>query len=925
MSRTAPQSTSNALTPSFASVSSSAGFQAGDLIYAKDNTYGPIPNGVVASATFPISTTQDAARTPYNQTVVSVMEDSANTLGNNGRGPGAALLSNGNIVLVGTQQYAYYSSAVARAFYKIVDQNFTTVVSATQIGGTQVEAAGASSVAALTGGGFVVVFCANTSAPQYAVFSNTGSITLASTAIPGFSNSSGVTCASLPNGGFVIVSVTTGSTLQSRTFGASGTAVSAVQSFATWNRSYYQPPVAVYPDSSFSIASITTSTIIIYNFSTTGTLGTSHTVVTDAYNSGLACIDLTALSNGNALLAYANTSNQLYLGQYTSSTGAWVGSGNYASNTQTTGSVKGLSGGGFAVFSGSGGSALQGFYSVRSNTYSTITNATINGVCANLQTTQNATILEGSTYITLVITSVGNNGPTGTPVAIQFLKASPYTQRSLSSLTFTAANLSATVNSYARSNSTPNAASFLATTTQTLSTTIPVSSGTNFALTPYTPSGADNINTSSAATMLNGQFVVAYAVNGGGVRYCVFNPDGTLVQTVVVSATANVSSTPVGLVCLGNGKLVVAYASSSTQIDFFVYSTSYALLVSGNTSGVTYPPNSVASSNYSLSLSALETDKFLIGWLDASAYPAAAIWNDAGTKLFDLRDTTFSGNQSARWAGNQNGQISCLFYVPASVYYYKSDFVRYNSTYSFAGASSLSSFNTQSITQQALMTPNGVFVSSPANGASNRLSMIACQGPTNVNIGYGTSASNTAQNIAMCIGSANEIMVLLLESGTKNYYLYSPASTLNVVGSSQPANYLNNSISVDNNTSGSTPSITCIYKDTFAFAYKTTSNALKVGIISTASRTYSQAITANVTASNTALIPSQSNGYYLAGVSASACSAGGTGVIQTNGSATLSADYPAATVSQSFDFTSPTVPVGIKGTIAGRNLTLQGG
>lgn len=116
-----------------------------------------------------------------------------------------------------------------------------------------------------------------------------------------------------------------------------------------------------------------------------------------------------------------------------------------------------------------------------------------------------------------------------------------------------------------------------------------------------------------------------------------------------------------------------------------------------------------------------------------------------------------------------------------------------------------------------------------------------------------------------------------------------------------------------------------IYDNIYAFSYITTAGTIFLGFLNTVAATYSTNITAGVTPSNTALVPSPANGYYLAGVSASECAAGGTGVLQVNGAATLNSQYPAGTPSQAFDFNTPALDVGVRGTIAGRNMIISGG
>ena len=68
------------------------------------------------------------------------------------------------------------------------------------------------------------------------------------------------------------------------------------------------------------------------------------------------------------------------------------------------------------------------------------------------------------------------------------------------------------------------------------------------------------------------------------------------------------------------------------------------------------------------------------------------------------------------------------------------------------------------------------------------------------------------------------------------------------------------------------------------------------------------------------------NGYILQGVSTTPASAGGTGLVQTNGSATLNSSYSATAPASTFDFTMPNGSgiSGVKGNAVGRSVTLKG-
>ena len=85
--------------------------------------------------------------------------------------------------------------------------------------------------------------------------------------------------------------------------------------------------------------------------------------------------------------------------------------------------------------------------------------------------------------------------------------------------------------------------------------------------------------------------------------------------------------------------------------------------------------------------------------------------------------------------------------------------------------------------------------------------------------------------------------------------------------------------------------------------------------------TYPAAYTTSSPSAPIAVSPS--NGFYFTGVALTDCPPGGTGTVVVNGSAQLNSNYPSDTTYQAFDFRTPTL-FGAKGTIGGRNVSLQG-
>lgn len=98
-----------------------------------------------------------------------------------------------------------------------------------------------------------------------------------------------------------------------------------------------------------------------------------------------------------------------------------------------------------------------------------------------------------------------------------------------------------------------------------------------------------------------------------------------------------------------------------------------------------------------------------------------------------------------------------------------------------------------------------------------------------------------------------------------------------------------------------------------------TTNYPTYAIVAGMSYDYPLSIVADVTPC-TPITLSYNTRYSLAGIAVTGCVAGGAGIIQTNGAATLGANYP-STTNQLFDFRNPTA-LGVKGSVTGRNVNM---
>ena len=939
MSRITPPVPNTTLTPAYSSVSSTAGFQSGDLVYFRDSNFGTIPNNAVTSANFPITANVNQNQIAFNTTVGWANLNLTSRTGSTScRAPSAALLTNGNIVVV----FSENTGGAGAACFRIIDQNGATVVDRTTLGPNSV---GLIGVCALTGGGFVVALRNSGSGNfQYGVFSNAGVVVTALATDSNFGTSvSSMEIRALSGGGFVLAAYQGGTTFGFRTYSSVGVG-GTYTSVSGWNTTS-QIVITTFSDNTFAALYPSSNTaLVVTRFNTTGGVVATYSGPTDwQSNSGY---DFITLSTGIAVILSVDVdsgSNRLYGRTYDQSTGAISGRNLLAGSQQFQQTVNAfaLSSGGFVATNGVPGAGQLELRRYNA-AFGVLNAADISGLpayCPSTQTGhgQRTTILEGATFLTMI-----DNGYVTTSYSYSSM---PYVQIDKANLTnsgirrrFPASqvitNISAPVSGYARSASTPNAASFLSSTTQTLSTTVARSSGTTFALAPFVAISDTTITSHCLTDMTNGQFVISHRSSSGSVRFTVFNPDGTQFGSFLVVASGANNLTR--CTCLGNGKLVVSWVpNSNDRANFSVFAAgTYALLATGTTAGSLSSLQGPDSWNSSggHDIGPFGNDSFVLGFANAAGGATVAVFNDSA--VFQSNDNTsaYSGIQNVRIASDATGAVAIKFFSSSAGQGYVAYFTRNtttNSIFIFA-ANTVNNYTGNNWGEGAAAAPCGTIFGFASNTSSRFIGRSTPN--SNFTINFSSHSFNGA---GVCIGQNGDFVIIRIDaSSTAQWARYSVLGALGPYGTSVGQNSFdtdNITITGQNTNSGvgSQAQIVNLYNDIYAFSYINGGNSsggqVVVGFISTAAATYSTTITAGVTPSATALVPSPANGYYLAGVSASECAAGGTGVLQVNGAATLNSQYPAGTTSQAFDFNTPALDVGIRGTIAGRNLILSGG
>lgn len=935
MSRNAPIPSTNVLTPSYSTVASTNGFSSGDLVYYKDSNFGVVPSNAITTGTFNIAAAANIAlQTEEQSQKIANFGGSAGEISSGQRTNYAAKLSNGNMVLVGA------GNGDGKAYFKIFNPDGVVVTN-----WTQASTSGSSvynnsvSVCALSGGGFVVGFTNGMASPYYftyTVFDNTGAVVAAEqydTSLSG-TNSYANGMVGLANGGF-IAAKQTAAVVKTRVYSSTGT-----QGTTTSQSTYSSdsvPIVAALSDSTFYVlcaGTSGTSYLSLYRYTAAGAFVSVYNAAAGDGYYGYS-YSMCALTNDTLAIAYTESSSGIYYIQgrtFTPSTGAFSNAAYLFNSAQYCLGVdlKSLSDGNYvAVGSSTGANQGRSMVQKLSPTNTSVSIVLTAALPCYMQASNNGfTILEGASYITVFANNQGANSV----VSLTQFSLSPFgTQRAFNTQTSVLGTASAAVNGYARSASTPNLANFLAATTQTLTISQAQSSGTTLTLTPY-PAIGDSINWQSMCLTSDGKFVIAYTANGTA-KFSVFNRDGTIFNTTTIGSCYNASTSLIRCICLGNGKLVFAVSASNTNISLYVYSSTYSLITSGNLStisGLSY--SSASGAQY-------DSRGFDIGTISDNGFIFAYSYNGSTNPIVSLTDAlamvnqnTFSGNPYyIRVASNKSGEISVAFYDAGGNYdyYYWYKKSTSDNTFAYTTAATLPSASSGSgyYNQTAVMLPSGTVTQTVQSSTTIYLNTNYAGSSRSVNTGL--NCANTQCNATVAVTNSGASAYFYNNgSGASYLYLYSQQVTVPFGGSSANSPYVGIAITTPNSNPngypGANPCLVNLYDNTFAFSYKNTSNGINVGLVNIAASSYQTSITAGVTPTSLGFLPSPSNGYYLAGVAASDCAANGTGVLQINGAATLNSQYSASTTSQAFDFNSPTLSVGVRGTISGRNVLIKG-
>ena len=963
MSRSIQSLPNNSGTTSIAEVYTSTGFSAGDPVFFQNGDYKspanlPVPFSV--SANFTPSTAINSNGTGGIINPAFSYAQLQTGLGGGSSRKFAAVLTNGNIVQVFINRTGSPVNQDS-PYFRITNASNTVVVAPTVITTVFTQDSFSSvGVAALTGGGFVVVWVntagGTTQRINYAIYSNTGSLVTSptqDTSISVDNGGNGFNVVGLANGGFAIAAKNDAANVRLRAYNATGVATYAAITVMTAISGPNIPALTARSDSSVFVCDILSANqygFALYNSSggtivslSTFNLANSLTNTVSANASAATLSDGTTIvigfssinTAGNALPAFRFFPASNVLGAAVFAvplTNAFYTIGTQ-SNSGT--SVLGLSAGGFLmVFSDAYGNMLYSFYS---SAGVPLSGSNLNGAIPLLVTggfsraATDVTLIELSGSVNAYWSTAQYTQKSTQQVYCRFSKTTYKTLEFASATTAPVVVSGITPGAVAPPATTPVGVSYYAAASSTR-----VVTNTPSIVTPVTiiaPIACDSL---SSDTLPNGNFVVTYRGTNFAVFAAIYSPSGSLINTVSVGAGYALSSPGAAkIAALSSGRFVVAYPSAETIISLAVYSGSGDLLSIG----------SITCSSWTTGLnhdvSGLQDDRFVLACF-TGAGSLSVVYNASCVQIASYTNTQIGSGVTV--CGNPWGGFAVSgFFVSNS---------RFQSYYPIGtndwhtnGAIAVGGDRFVN-TSQMTVNQSGNYVL-PANGSDRTSWIMVSEGGVNAVNGTASSTGwapggnrNPNADPFMGVGlTGNGNLVFatgwaLVE--TDFSILAVPAQVTLGGGAQVPFNVAGGSNVTMSSRNGFVYSGVTRGSSSMHVASNVGNNCVvtfmnAVGnpcfaIINATNDSTIYSVTAGVTAS--AVVPvapttssSTINGI-LAGVAVTSATAGSTGQLAVGGQVLLGSSYT-STATGSFDSTGQAVS-GVRGTFNGRSVNIQG-
>lgn len=937
MSRNTPITpTSNSVpAPSYISVNTSTGFNQGDLVFQNNGSFQQLTSQAT-SATFGNNVSQPILSGPLGGLGGSIgfpMSSSSTTTSGGSIIRNAALLTNGNIVMVG-------SNASGQAYFTIYDTSFNTVVSRVTLPSTFV-CSNAVGVVALTGGGFVVFFADNANTHfAYAIYTNSGSVTLALTSATNFTCNSYWNCVALSNGGFVAVGPSSGTTnISYHIFNSSGTRVFGGTFAVASVTSGENPAVAAGASGSFAVFYRATGSTQYQWYlisSTNTTLASNQIAASSAYNN---LISATTLADGiNVVFLYAadNSGNFAFRSLNTSTYAIGAATSLTPFSTSNTGlfsslAVRPLSSGGFIAFwltthSGSGGSLPYPgyFYSVFNSSgtplgsstqsapspiYRSFLQLTNVSVIANL----GLSTLESGGNLYVFFNPMGGGSPSGAQAYTNYVQIDTTNYNPVASLGYTAAlgSTTAGTGAVALSGCTPTKATYF----PSANSATQFNSTSTTATTPTRVAALVSTNF-DVCTLTNGNFVVAYRNESNfAVSVSVYSPTGTLLTTIPVgTGIASSQHYSVRITPLAGGKFVVLYTTSTSAISVNIFSSSYTVTSSFSITGLSFSLGSFYGYQ-GPSIGSLNSDRFVItATISGTSFPTYWVYNNAGTQLATgtIASSVF---YPTAVQGHPSGGFTVAYTTSSTLTQFQYFGETATNTFTAQGATQQTGGTSYSMGKMYVNQFNTVYYCAPQYNATS-IAYALIYSSNNNGSWYSTGSLFSSSSVSPIIsiptayGQNAYVDFNVVGSTTAGVFSQGSKVTTTTVSSIGVANYTM--------TCAGTP----LYGNTIVIVYPNSAdnNFLTFSILTLP---FSSGLVLNTTSSVSNAVSFASPNYPFVGVAANTVAAGGSGFVQTTGTTQLNSNYSASTPYQSFDFQTPS-GLGVRGTISGRNITLFG-
>lgn len=949
MGRSVTPNTANPMQP----VTSAVGFLSGDLVYETASGISRIPDNAVSTATFPASGTVPDYR--YTSASAGNLKYAEN-VGGGQFAPSAAKLTGGNIVVAyGIRNTT--TSTNADVYFKVLDSSDNVVVAQTAVttvaGGVYLNY-GSAGVLALPNGGFVVIihgFDGTNRRISYRVYNASGvaqTALITDTSIAISATYLQIAFAARSDSSFVVAAFNTSNSPIYRVYSATGTTVysgtfgSVVSSNGSRNLA-----VVVRSDDSYVLVS-SDGNIATVRYSIFSSTNTSLSASTFNISSGNASyIDAVLLASDVVGIGVYGSNASIF---YRTITGTTLS----AESTLITGYSQ-ITRSGFAMASFSSGSRFIVTYSftTTSTTAQAYNNSykmsyavfdssaavvtatqTLKGISMYTSTQTPAFVEVGSALRIYMspISSFTSTSPMYPPKGIYYAAINTATSAAIPQQSFalSAGNTSAQpVSGYIRSVATPTTASFFAATTSAIVANISQSTSTaSSQFLAKTTIESLAISSLASCYLGSGVYAVAYIASGSpyAVKMAIINSAGTVTNTVSVgnSMVSNVGCVKISR--LGNGKIVVAFKTSNTQIDYRVYSTSYSLLLSGSILN-TYNAIQGQFGLSSLGSDSLTNNYFVISYLNSSSQPVYAVYADNSTTAVATALADSSGNtwNTTDVVGLRSGD----FFVGGYTASYSAYRIQYwaNST---AGNTWASGFGVNAPGSAAtvyssgiisMVTQDDVAVFAATDGGTNIYFYQVASGNNSNIITYSQSntfpwTSNDARMGISCTGEGDM------------FYTNGSNTSGGAMGGTYPMPYgysgftsFSTFYPVPNSSGNSIVSLSPSFNNSALYCTIDTSTQFPVAaIVYPINGSFITNLTAGVSVSNS--ITLSTNRFVLKGVAATTCAPGGSGLVQTSGVAQLNTQY-SSLPSQPFDSTNQII-TGVRGIVSGRTVTIEG-